>query len=71
MVPFRVYDRENKAHYIVINYHPPAGPSDEGSYLCALEDDSERDLALQLLSAKKLSAFRLVDFLDDDDGLGD
>lgn len=62
MVPFRVFDRENKTTWIVLNYHPG---KDGGQYLVAREDDSSQDGELSLLSAEDISKFRLVDFYDD------
>jgi hypothetical protein len=70
MVPFRVFDRENKEMWIVLNYHPGAA-GDEGSYLLAREDDSEKDGEIALVAAKEFTRFRLVDFLDEGDGYDD
>jgi hypothetical protein len=70
MVPFRVFDRENKDWWIVLNYHPGGGPDGAGSYLVAREDDedNERDGQMQLIAAKDLSKFKLVDFLEEQEG---
>jgi hypothetical protein len=70
MVPFRVFDRENKDWWIVLNYHPGAGPDGAGNYLVAREDDedNERDGQMQLIPAAELSRFRLVDFLEEQEG---
>ncbi len=68
MVPFRVFDREKKEMWIVLNYHPS---QDGGSYLVAREDDQERDGEMAILPAKTLSGFRLVDFLEETDGFQD
>ena len=69
MVPFRVFDRGNKEMWIVLNFHPSA--SDGGSYLVAKEDDNEKDGEMRLVAAADLARFRLVDFLDEGDGLDD
>jgi len=62
MVPFRVYDREKKSLWIVLNYHPN---STGGNYLLAREDESDLDGELVLLPADNLTNYRLVDFLDE------
>jgi hypothetical protein len=63
MIPFRVFDRDKKAMWIVLNYH--AGDSNGGSYLLAREDDSENDGELKIVPANSMAGFRLVDFLDE------
>jgi hypothetical protein len=62
MIPFRVYDRDSKQVWIVVNYHP--GEAD-GSYLMAREDDSGTDGDMRLATAKELATFKFVDFMDD------
>lgn len=62
MVPFRVFNRENKEMWIVLNYHPGAG---NGTYLLAREDDSEADGEMRLCKADELAKYKLVDFLDE------
>jgi hypothetical protein len=62
MVPFRIYDRENKEMWIVLNFHPNAG-----SYLVAREDDSESDGEMRLVKVEEMTKFKLVDFLDEVD----
>ncbi len=69
MVPFRVFDREKKEMWIVLNYH--AAQDGGGSYLVAREDDQERDGEMAILPAKTLAGFRLVDFLDEGDSFQD
>lgn len=64
MVPFRVFDRENKITWLILNYHPG---EQGGSYLAVREDDSDQDGALSLLPAAELIKFRMVGFLDDQD----
>jgi hypothetical protein len=64
MVPFRVFDKENKEMWVVLNFHPHS--NGEGSYLAAREDDSERDGELMIVPASQLAKFRLVDFLEEE-----
>lgn len=71
MVPFRVFDRENKEMWIVLNYHPGTAPGDYGTYLVAREDDSEKDGEIGVIDAAELKRFRLVDFLDEGDAFND
>ncbi|MEZ4742483.1 MAG: hypothetical protein R3B45_08555 [Bdellovibrionota bacterium] len=64
MIPFRVYDRENKITWTIINYHDkPTG----GTYLAARGDDSEEDRVLSELTIEELLKHRMVDFLDEGD----
>mgnify|MGYP005706485497 CR=1 FL=1 len=62
MIPFRVFDKENKTTWIVLNYH-----SNTEKYLVAREDDSSKDGDLNLISAEELSKLRLVDFYDENE----
>lgn len=71
MVPFRVFNKESKEMWVVLNYHPSGGESGDGAYLLAREDDSENDGELCLLDAGNMTKFRLVDFLDEGDSLKD
>ena len=65
MVPFRVFDRENKAIWIVLNFHPE--PTGGGAYLLAREDDSDLDGEIRIVAAAEMTGFKLVDFLDEAD----
>ena len=65
MVPFRIFDKENKAIWIVLNYQPDPGGG--GGYLIAREDDSETDGEMRIISAAEMTGFKLVDFLDEAD----
>ena len=62
MLPFRVFDRENKTTWIILNFHP-----DEkgGHYLAARDDDTHQDGELRLLSAQEMSSFRLLGFIEE------
>ena len=60
MVPFRVYDKEGKKLWIVLNFHP-----NSGEYLVALEEEGEDDGLMMTISSADLAKYRLVDFLDE------
>jgi len=62
MVPFRVFDRDNKEMWIVLNYQAGAG---HGSYLLAREDDSDADGEMKIVKAEDLAKLKMVDFLDE------
>lgn len=64
MVPFRVYDRDNKITWVIINYHPDY---QGGTYLAARDDDTDKDRELSLLSVADVAKLRMVDFLDESD----
>ena len=62
MIPFKVFDRDKKVTWLIINFH--ATPNG-GQYLAALEDDStEKDGNLHLLDAEELTNYRLIGFAD-------
>jgi len=61
MIPFRAFERDAKQMWIILNYHPTSG-----TYLCAREDDNEKDGELRIIPEKEVAKFRLVDFLDED-----
>lgn len=65
MVPFRVFDRENKQTWIVINYHPATDAGSQGSYLMAQDDDSELDGKLKIITADDFVNFKFVDFIEE------
>jgi hypothetical protein len=62
MVPFRVFDRDKKEMWIVLNYQ--AGGT-AGSYLMSREDDGDNDGELRIIKAEEMLKFRLVDFLEE------
>jgi len=64
MVPFRVFDRENKEMWIVLNYQ---GGGASGSYLMSREDDGDSDGELRIVRAEDIVKYRLVDFLEEAD----
>lgn len=63
MVPFRVFDRENKQMWQIINYHPAAGES--GSYLATKDNDDSTDGDMRIIPAEELASFKFVDFLEE------
>lgn len=63
MVPFRVFDREEKQMWQVVNYHPSA--QGEGTYLVTREDDDASDGDMKIISAADLAQFKFVDFLEE------
>jgi hypothetical protein len=62
MIPFRVFDRENKEMWVVINYHPG---DKGGNYLISMESDDDKDGSLKIVSADQVAACRMVDFMDE------
>lgn len=68
MIPFRVFDRNNKQMWQIINYHQDASG---GSYLATLEDDSANDGDMKIIPASELVNFKFVDFLDESDEFGE
>lgn len=71
MVPFRVFNRETKNMWVVLNYQPGTAPNDRGTYLLAREDDDEKDGEMAIVAADELAKFRLVDFLEEGDTYAD
>ena len=63
MLPFRVFDKEKKQMWQVINYHP--GTNSDGSYLATKEDDDVTDGDMRIISASELVSFKFVDFLEE------
>ncbi len=64
MIPFKVFDKEKKELWMILNYHPGTSPSDDGSYLVAREADDDQDGVMKILPAKDIVNFKMVDFLD-------
>lgn len=62
MLPFRVFDRDNKITWLILNFHPNTAG---GKYLAAREDDSNQDGELSLINAADMAKFRMVGFVDD------
>ena len=62
VIPFRVYNREEKSIWLILNYQPQ-----NDQYLIAKETDDEKDGELSLIDSKDLKGLNLVDFLDDED----
>ena len=64
MVPFRVFDREKKEMWIVLNYQ---NGGTLGTYLMSREDDGDGDGEMRLVPAEDMVKYRLVDFLEESD----
>lgn len=65
MMPFRVFDKEKKEMWIVLNYHPGTKPGDMGAYLMTREDDGQMDGEMAIKPAEQVARLRMVDFLDE------
>jgi hypothetical protein len=63
MIPFRVFDRDKKRMWQIINYHPHS--TNGGHYLATKEDDGESDGDIELIAATDLTKMKFVDFLDE------
>ena len=66
MVPFRVFDKEAKQLWLVVNYH-----ASSDTYLMAQEDDAERDYALVRVESAKMEQYRFIDFVEGADNAVD
>tara|TARA_B100001094_G_C17971173_1_gene690375 strand:+ start:180 stop:389 length:210 start_codon:yes stop_codon:yes gene_type:complete len=64
MVPFRVFDRNKKQTWQVINYQPGA---EGGFYLVAREDESEIDGDMSLLPASEIVEFKFEGFIEEEE----
>ena len=62
MIPFKVFDREEKVTWVILNHHP--GPNG-GEYLAAREDDSSLDGELRCIPSTDISGYRLVGFVEE------
>jgi hypothetical protein len=62
MIPFRVYDRDKKITWVVLNYHEAA---QGGQYLVARNDDSKEDGQISTLTVEQMKSLRLLDFCDE------
>lgn len=62
MIPFRIFNKERKEMWIILNYQPG---QNGGTYLAAREEDSDEDGKIKLFAAEELLNYRLIDFLDD------
>lgn len=63
MLPFRVFDKEKKQMWQIINYHPSS--ETEGSYLATKEDDDSSDGDMRIIPANELVSYKFVDFLEE------
>lgn len=69
MVPFKVFDRNKKQMWQILNYHPD--PATGGSYLATREDDSDSDGDMNIIPAKDLAGFKFIDFVEDSENFAD
>lgn len=71
MVPFRVYNREKKEMWVVVN-QLVAEKSGQTRFLCAKEDnDAKTDGIMKVFTEKDLLKLRFVDFIDDTESVYD
>jgi hypothetical protein len=66
MVPFRMFDRESKQMWQVINYHQG---ENGGHYLASREDDTEDDGNLNILAVADLVGFKFVEFVEESEAM--
>ena len=62
MLPFKIFDRDQKTTWVILNYHPDA---DGGSYLGARDDDSDQDGEIVLLTLEQVMKCKMVGFVED------
>lgn len=60
MLPFKVFDRDKKTTWVIVNYHPS---KDGGEYLAAREDDTTKDGELEIFKVQALKRFKMVGFV--------
>ena len=60
MIPFRIFHREKKEMFIVINYQDVAG----GNYLAARQSDSDSEGELLLIASQDLKKYRFEGFVE-------
>lgn len=61
MIPFRIFDRDKKELWIVLNFEPM---QKGGRYLAAREDDtSDLDGSLGFISSDDLDKYKFVEFI--------
>lgn len=64
MIPFRVYSKEEKTTWVIVNHNP--GPNG-GTYLGYREDHEELDGLLEHIDANKLIGLKMVGFIEESD----
>lgn len=61
MIPFRVFNRDKKEMWIVLNFQPG---SDGGGYLASRQVDSDAEGELALIPAKDFLKYRFEGFIE-------
>jgi hypothetical protein len=64
MIPFRVYSKEEKTTWVIVNHNPG---SNGGHYLAYREDHEELDGILEVISSDKLTGMKMVNFIEEAD----
>jgi hypothetical protein len=65
MIPFRVYSKEEKTTWVVVNHNPGANG---GTYLAYREDHEELDGVLELVATDQLLGMKMVNFIEEAEG---
>ena len=60
MTPFRVFDKKEKASWVLLQFIPDGG---DGKFLVAREDESGKDGELLIKETKEVLKFRFVEFV--------
>lgn len=65
MIPFRIFDRDKKELWVVLNFEPM---QKGGRYLVAREDDtSDHDGSLGYIMSDDLDKYKFVEFITQDE----
>lgn len=62
MIPFKLFDKNEKITWIVLNYQ---NTGKDGQYLIAREDDSDLDGEIKIVSAEELTNWKLLGFVQE------
>lgn len=61
MIPFRVFHREKKEMFIVINFHPDASG---GGYLVSRQTDSDTEGEMLIVPSQEMKKYRFEGFIE-------
>jgi hypothetical protein len=64
MIPFRVYSKEEKTTWVIVNHNPG---TNGGQYLAYREDHEELDGILEVIPSDKLTGMKMVNFIEEAD----
>ena len=64
MIPFRVYSKEEKTTWVVVNHNPG---SNGGTYLAYREDHEDLDGVLEHVTSERLLGMKMVNFIEEAD----